>query len=133
MALLGEIILPFPEPIAPMRHARSTLLHGGIASLKAGGQYEAYVAVVPRAVREEIEGAVAGMWIPIETALKHYLACDSLGLSAESAAQLGRGTFDRTKGLLLGAAIGVARGIGVTPMSYAPHLPPFWQRGMDGG
>jgi hypothetical protein len=73
------------------------------------------------------------MWIPIETAVEHYLACDRLGLSAESAAQLGRGTFDRTKGLLLGTAIGLAKTAGVTPWTLAPYVQRFWLRGMDGG
>jgi hypothetical protein len=47
--------------------------------------------------------------------------------------RLGRGTFTRTKGLLLGAAVGIARGAGVTPWSLIPHLQRFWLRGLDGG
>lgn len=133
MGWMSEIVLAFPEPITPMRHIRSTLVHGGIASLRSAGVYDAYVAAVAPGVREEIESAVAGMWIPIETGVEHYLACDRIGLSAESAAQLGRGTFDRTKGLLLGTAIGVAKGAGVTPWSLVPYLQRFWLRGMDGG
>ncbi len=127
------IALPFPQPIPRMRHERSTLLQSGIASLRESGLYEAYVAVAPSEVRREIEQAVAAMWIPIETAIAHYRACDSLGLSAESAGRLGRSTFDRSKGLLLGAAIGLARGAGVTPWTLAPHLQRFWLRGFDGG
>jgi hypothetical protein len=130
---MSEVVLAFPEPVSPIRHIRSTLVQGGLQSLKAASLYEAYVAVAPRAVREEIEGSVAGMWLPVKTAVDHYLACDKLGLSSESAAQLGRGTFDRTKGLLLGAAIGLAKGVGVTPWSFAPHLQRFWLRGFDGG
>lgn len=128
-----DVILAFPSPLPTMRHQRSTLLHGGIATLREAGLYDAYVGVVPRAVREEIETAVAGMWIPIDTAVAHYLACDELGLSAESAAKLGRATFDRSKGLLLGAATGLARGAGVSPLTLAPHLQRFWLRGFDGG
>ncbi len=107
-------------------------MQGGIASLKGNGQYERYVTLVAPAVRAEIEGAVAGMWIPVDTAVAHYLACDHLGLSSESAAQLGRGTFERTKGMLLGTAIGIAKGAGVTPWSLAPHLQRIWFRGLDG-
>ncbi len=129
---MSEIVLAFPEPIAPTRHVRSTLMQGGIASLKGHGLYDRYVTVVAPAVREEIESAVAGMWIPAATAVAHYLACDHLGLSQESAAQLGRGTFERTKGLLLGTAIGIAKGAGVTPWSLAPHLQRIWLRGLDG-
>jgi len=130
---MSEIVLAFPQPITPMRHVRSTLVQGGLAALRGAGLYESYVAVAPPAVREEIESAVAGMWLPIQTGVDHYVACQRLGLSAESAAQIGRSTFDRTKGLLLGTAIGLARGAGVTPWTLAPHLQRFWLRGMDGG
>src|ERR1700722_815109 len=133
MDRMSEIVLAFPQPIAPMRHVRSTLVQGGLAALRGAGLYESYVAVAPVAVREEIESAVAGMWLPIQTGVDHYLACQRLGLSAESAAQIGRSTFDRTKGLLLGTAIGLAKGAGVTPWTLAPHLQRFWMRGMDGG
>jgi hypothetical protein len=130
---MSEIVLAFPEPIPHLKHIRSTLVQGGLASIKAGDLYDAYVAAVAPAVREELEAAVAGMWIPVETAVAHYLACDHLGLSSESAAQRGRTTFDRTKGLLLGTAIGVAKGAGVTPWSLVPYLQRFWLRGLDGG
>jgi len=127
------ILLPFPQPIPRMRHERSTLLQSGIETLRSEGLYDAYVAVAPREVRQEIEEAVAAMWIPIETAIAHYLACDRLGLSTESGVKLGRATFDRSKGMLLGAATGLARGAGVSPFTLAPHLQRFWLRGFDGG
>jgi len=127
------IILPFPQPIPQMLHQRSTLLQSGMESIRVAGLYDAYLDAVAPAVREEIEQAVAGMWIPIETAVAHYLALDGLGLSTESVAKLGRSTFDRSKGMLLGAATGLARGAGVTPLTLAPHLQRFWLRGFDGG
>lgn len=116
-----------------MRHQRSTLVQSGIASLREAGLYDAYAGTVAREVREEIERAVAGMWIPIETTVAHYLACDRLGVSSESAARLGRSTFDRSKGMLLGTAVALARGAGVSPWTFAPHLQRFWLRGFDGG
>lgn len=130
---MNEIVLAFPEPIPPIRSIRSTLVQGGIASMKAADLYDRYVKAVPPQVRLEIESAVAGMWIPVDTAVAHYLACDHLGLSSESAAQRGRTTFDRTKGLLLGTAIGLAKGAGVNPWTLAPYLQRFWLRGFDGG
>jgi hypothetical protein len=132
-SMSAEIVLAFPTAVAPLRHMRSTLIHGGIRSLREAGLYDAYTALVPAPVREEIETAVAGMWIPAQTAVAHYVACDGLGLSAESATQIGRGTFTHTKGLLLGAAVGLARGAGVTPWAFVPHLQRFWLRGCDGG
>jgi len=131
--MVDEVVLPFPEPIPIMKHTRSTLLLGGLESLKAAGLGEAYAAVSPPEVQSAIASAVAGMWLPIELAIVHYEACDSLGLSSDSAAQLGRATFDRTKGMLLGAATGMARSAGVNPWTLIPYLQRFWLRGYDGG
>jgi hypothetical protein len=116
-----------------MQHVRSTLLLGGIASISAAGLLDAYAAVAPAKVRTTIQSSVAGMWLPIEIGVAHYAACDQLGISAEAAARIGRGTFERTKGLLLGTAIGLAKRAGVTPWSLVPHLQRFWLRGYDGG
>ena len=38
--------------------------------------------------------AVAGVWLPLDTALAYYAACDSLGLSSDTVAKLGGRTFD---------------------------------------
>lgn len=128
-----ELLLPFPQPIKPLLHVRSTLLLGGLQSLRGAGFGPAYDAAVPPAVREAITTSVAGMWIPVDIAVTHYLTCDRIGISAESAVQIGRGTFERTKGLLLGTAISLARSAGASPLTLLPHLQRFWLRGNDGG
>jgi hypothetical protein len=131
--LSDDVVLALPSPIPPVRHVRSTLMLGGLASIKAAGLIEAYDAVSPPAVRDAIQTAVAGMWLPVDIAVAHYVACDRMEVSAESAAKLGRGTFERTKGLLLGTATGLARGVGVNPWTLLPHFQRFWLRGLDGG
>jgi hypothetical protein len=85
-----EVVLELPSPMPPARHVRSTLMLGGLASLEAGGFWEAYCAAVPPEVRTTIQASIAGMWIPMETALAHYRACDHIGVSSDSAAKLGR-------------------------------------------
>jgi hypothetical protein len=128
-----EIILAFPDPVPRLRNVRSTLFLGGHATLVAAGYGEAYTAAAPREVHDTLASTVAGMWVPIDIVLAHYAAVDSLGISAETAAKLGRGTFDRTKGMLLGTAVGLAKGAGVTPWTLLPHFQRFWLRGNDGG
>jgi hypothetical protein len=128
-----EVVLEFPDPIDPVRNVRSTLLLGSIATIEATGLMDAYTAVTPIEVRTAITSAVAGMWIPVETALAHYHACDRMEVSSETAAQNGRSVFSRTKGMLLGTAIGLARSSGVTPWTMIPYLQKVWLRGMDGG
>jgi hypothetical protein len=131
--LSDEVVLAFPAIVAPVRHVRSTLVLGGVQSIKAAGLLEAYEAVSPPEVRNTILSSVAGMWLPVDVAVAHYLACDRMELSSESASKLGRGTFERTKGLLLGTATGLAKGVGVNPWTLFPHFQRFWLRGLDGG
>jgi hypothetical protein len=69
----------------------------------------------------------------MDAALAHYRACDALGLSADAAFELGRGTFKRTSGTLLGTAVRMAKGAGVTPWTIIPTFQRFWDRGYDGG
>ena len=106
---------------------------GGLTSIRDAGLFDAYAAVSPPEIRQAIDAAVAGMWLPIEVAVEHYLACDRMEVSAETAAQMGRATFEHTKGLLLGSATGLARGVGVNPWTLFPHFQRFWMRGFDGG
>lgn len=130
--MTDSVLLDFPSPIRPIAHIRSTLLLGGIEAIKSEGYGEAYLAALAPDIRQAIELTVAGMWLPVRVAHGHYTACDSLGISSESAVRIGRGTFTNTKGLLLGAALGLARGVGVTPWTLTPHFQRFWMRGYDG-
>jgi hypothetical protein len=116
-----------------MRHVRSTLLMGSIASVRAAGHFDAYHAALDPRHREVLLTAVAGMWIPLDSVWAHYNACDALKLSPESIAGLGRSTFDRIGGTLLGTMLRMAKEAGVTPWTVLPHLQRFWLRVYDGG
>ncbi len=131
--LADEYVLALPERIAPLRHIRSTILLGGIGALRDAGHYDAYVKLLAPDARETILSSVVGMWLPVEVGHAHYEACDALGLAPESAVQLGRVIFARTKGTLLGTALRLATGVGVTPWTVFPHFQRFWLRAYDGG
>jgi hypothetical protein len=59
---------------------------------------------------------VAGVWIPLEAAMVHYRALDSLLLSTEVQMRLGGATFERIRGTLLGTMLRFANDAGVTPI-----------------
>jgi hypothetical protein len=128
-----EIVLPFPTTVAPVRHARSTILLGSIAALRQAGHFERYSAALAPEHKSELLHAVAGTWIAVEVARSHYRACESLGLSPEEEVELGRVTFERTGDTMFGTVLRLAKGAGVTPWTLLPHLQRFWQRGYDGG
>jgi hypothetical protein len=128
-----EIVLPFPTPVVPARHMRSTILLGSIASVRDTGRYDDYVAGLSPASRDVLLNAVAGVWIPLSIAASHYEACDALGLPVDQQVHNGRATFDKTRGTLLGTMLRMARGTGVTPWDVIPYFQRFWERGYDGG
>jgi hypothetical protein len=128
-----EVFVALPASVAPLRHVRSTLLIGSLATVDEAGYGAVYRQHVPEDALRTIESSVAGMWLPLEIARAHYLACEELGVSAESAATLGRSTLARTKTLLLGTAVAMARNAGVTPWTILTHAQRFWARGCDGG
>jgi hypothetical protein len=128
-----DVILPFPARTQPVRAIRSTVLIGSFGELREHGHFDTYVAALPPHARDLLVSTVAGVWIPIDLALVHYAACDSLGLSADTIAALGRGVFDRIRGTLLGTTVRMAKEVGVTPWTVLPHLQRFWDRAYQGG
>jgi hypothetical protein len=128
----GEVLLPFPASAAPVRHARSTILLGSIASLRKAGHFEAYSSALSPAHREALLQAVAGTWIPLDVALAHYRACASLGLTADAEAELGSSTFAQA-GSIFGTIMRLGKSAGVTPWTVLPQFQRFWDRGYDGG
>ncbi len=128
-----ETVPAFPEPIVLPQNIRSTIILSSIDSIRGAGHYDAYIAALAADARDTILSSVVGMWLPIDIGHAHYRACDALGLSTETEVQLGRGTFGRTKGLLLGTAVKLATGAGVTPWTVFPFFQRFWFRAYDGG
>lgn len=129
----NEVILPFPAHIRPVRAIRSTVVVSSFAVLRQRGLFDAYTVALPPESREHLVHVVAAAWIPLDLALVHYAACDSLGLAPDTIAELGRGVFDRIRGTLLGTTVRMAKGAGVTPWTVLPQLQRFWDRAYQGG
>jgi hypothetical protein len=128
-----ETVLPFPSNLTPLRAARSTILLGSVGVIRASGRFDAYRAALPVEFHAPLFEAIAGTWTPLDAALAHYSACDSLGFSVDEQMKNGRGTFDRTGATLFGTMMRMAKGAGVTPWTFLPHLQRFYDRGYDGG
>lgn len=133
MAFERETVLALPEPVVRARHVRSTVLLSSISAVRAAGFGEAYVNALAPEHREMLLGSVVGMWIPMNVALAHYRACESLALTTDTQVALGRAVFDRTQGTLLGTAVKLSRAAGASPWTVLPLFQRFWLRGFDGG
>jgi hypothetical protein len=104
-----------------------------IESVRKRGRFDDYERALEPEHKDTLLRAVAATWIPLAAAKAHYAACDALGLSPEQQVQAGRGTFEGSRSTLLGTAVGLARGAGVTPWLVMPMLQRVWDRGVDGG
>ncbi len=133
MPLHEEIFLPFPSPMPALRHARSTVLVGSIAVVRASPHWDAYVAALDAPHRETLLTSVAAVWIPLPAALAHYRACDALPLTADEQVANGRKTFDRAGGSIFGTVMKMAKEAGVTPWTLLSQFHRFWSRSYDGG
>ena len=129
----ADMVLALPAVVRPTHHARSTLILASVATVRGLGRFDDYERALAPEQKDAILGALAGTWLPIEAAQAHYAACDTLGFTAEQQVQAGRATFDAARATLLGTAVRMARGVGVTPWTMLPHLQRFWERGFQGG
>ena len=101
--------------------------------MRSYGRFADYERALPRQHKEPLLHAVAATWIPLDTVVAHYAACDSLGISPEQHVKNGRSTFEGSRATILGTAVRMARGAGLTPWHMFPLWQRFWDRGFDGG
>lgn len=131
-----EVIVPFEpsrELIAPATAYRSTWLLSSLQALKDRGHSDEYFRVLPTEQHEPIRSLVAGVWLPLDIARAHYLACDALQLGVQEQIALGRAVSDKAQGSMLGTVVRMAKAAGVTPWTVLPQYGKLYQRGVQGG
>jgi hypothetical protein len=127
--MAGSMVPPPP----PATHVRSSLIVSSLQSLRARHHFEAYVERLPAAERDVIPNIAAGIWLPMQTAMTHYEACEALGLSPDEQVALGVAVGDRVQGSFLGVALRAANGMGVTPWIPLGNVERLWGRVFQGG
>jgi hypothetical protein len=128
-----EIFVPFPSPIRPLRHARSTVLIESIAAVRESPRRVAYEAALEKSFRELLLTSVAATWVPLDAALAHYRACDKLEIPVDEQVANGRKTFQRASGAIFGTITKMAKEVGVNPWTLMAQFNRFWGRSYDGG
>ncbi|MGO8996929.1 MAG: hypothetical protein ACLQVI_26745 [Polyangiaceae bacterium] len=116
-----------------MTRVRSTVLTTGIAALRERGHIEAYEAALDPHARDILLTTVAGVWLPIDLAMTHYRACESLGLSHDETFAIGSAVATRMHENILHLIRHLAAGIGATPWTAGARYDAFWTRAFDGG
>ena len=110
--------LPAPlESLRDVTEVKGSMLVASIRGLREEGHYHRYLANLAPQDRELIPFITAGEWVPIGTVLRHYLACDALGLSVSENVRLGDKMATRINSNLVSTIAIIARASGVTPFT----------------
>jgi hypothetical protein len=133
---MSEVVREYPAPgekLRPAEHIRSTILLAAMAALKARGRFEAWSAALDPVSREALTTVIAGTWVPVELAMAHYRACDSLGLGHDEVVGIGQSVGTSAHANLFHVLKKVVSTIGATPWTLAEHYERLWTRAFDGG
>jgi hypothetical protein len=128
--------LPFPRPrdqIADAKHFRSTWLTASQATIRQRGLGAAYEAAIDPKHRAAVLSAVPGVWLPMDVAAAHYLACDHLELPESELVEIGRLAMRRANATALTFVSHLAQGAGVTPWTALSQVQRFWSATCDDG
>jgi hypothetical protein len=131
-----QVYLAFPTDrhlIRPASEIRSTLIMSSQKTLREAGVFDEYVKQLPAEIKDMVLEVAAPRWLPLTAALGHYGACDSLGLSPARVTEIAQSVSMQAQGTFLGVAIGLARGIGVTPWTVLSQGRRIWERAWVGG
>jgi hypothetical protein len=133
-----EVIVPFRGGCArshvPLTtQFRSTWLSSSLRALRERNLLERYLAFLPAEHHETVLSTVVGVWLPTEVAIAHYAACDKLELPDHELVAIGAEVGEHTQKTVMGVAVSLARGAGVTPWTVLAQLPSVWFRVWIGG
>lgn len=68
---------------------RGTVILGSLRGLRAHGCIERYMAALDPRHHATVDSVIAATWLPVEFALAHYDACQSLGLDRQTTEDIG--------------------------------------------
>jgi hypothetical protein len=127
---LIEILVPFPDRVAPVTHVRSTLLTASLQALRQQGHFDRYLQGLPARYHDALLLNVAGQWLPVDVGVAHYRACEALALDAAQLDAIGSEVGRRAQGTFLGTLV---RATGMTPWPALLQAPRLMARLFQGG
>jgi hypothetical protein len=128
-----EIVIPHGPASGPVTAVRNIVIQSSLAQLRDAGQYERYVALVPSEVLEELLSRLGPGWIPVELALAHYQACESLSMTDKELAAVGMAVGNRLQDAILVSSSKKVRDEDFDLWSSVRQLHRMWPRLYQGG
>ncbi len=136
MASNEEVLVPLATPasrIPPATHVRGSVVLASMRGLRARGLYDRYAAALDADLRDTVLGLTAGTWHPVDLAVRHYAACDRLGLDEALIAQLGAESGAFLNASVVSVLLRFTRELGGTPWGAIVHIERLRERLWQGG
>lgn len=129
-----EIIVPYDPAAGPVTAVRNFVLQASLAKLREQGHFERYTRLIAPDTLEQLTAmSIAPGWVPIELALAHYEACDSLMLTREQFSAMGSAVGERIQETILVSSAKKTRDADFDPWSVHAPLNRMWARLYQGG
>jgi hypothetical protein len=129
----GEVMVAMPSPVRHVTFVRSTLLQASLESLRIRSLVDRYTALLPAQYHEPIMRTLAPTWMPVDTAVAHYRACEELGLLDHEQLDIGGDVGRRVQRSSLSTIVRASKAAGVTPWLGLSSIDRLWFRLMQGG
>lgn len=129
-------IIDFGVPrseIANVTLVRSTLVAASIQALRHRGLLDRYRALLEGEWPDRLCNAPAGTWLPIEWGVKHYEACDRLGIDDEAILGMGNAVATITQKTVFSLAARLVKEAGASPLTVLAQSQRLWARLFVGG
>lgn len=130
----SRIVTQHQSPAGPVvTQVRGSLIVSSLQTLRELGHYDRYLRGLPTELHEPVLFALASSWVPLETALGHYGACEAMELDDQELDAMGRHVGARIMGTFLGTLVRSTRIAASRPLLALQHYPRLWERLMSGG
>jgi hypothetical protein len=130
----SRIVTQHQSPGGPVVvQVRGSLLVSSLQTLRELGYYDRYLGGLRKELHEPVLFALASSWVPIEVALGHYAACESMELEEQDLDAMGKHVGARIMGTFLGTLVRSSRIAASRPLLALQHYPRLWERLMSGG
>lgn len=130
-----ELVHPPSRPkkdTPPVDAVRAFVFLSGLRWMEKNGHGERFRGLLGPDLRKAVESFTATDWVPLETALRAYAACDALALSMDEQIEVGRFVSRANNGIVMETLTRLA-GRFASPWIALGHVDRVWQRNNRGG
>lgn len=79
-----ELLAEYSSPHGPVvKHIRGSMVVSSQQTLRELSLYERYVEHVPKSAHDSVLLVLAASWVPVDVAMLHYAACDTMQLDSD--------------------------------------------------